>query len=147
MQISRYSAPEFDPYGDARQTETDDGWRAPSQNLELPPRLVDFLLAVSRSANEALLVELALGFGDMGAHISLPDKVKNGVDIATTDAPDRFIPQFEALLGLSLAVDAVDEVLGGSKGAGLATITRADGVERFGAKVVQRHAGRAAATT
>ena len=29
MQISRYSAPEFDPYGEARQTEPDDGWRAP----------------------------------------------------------------------------------------------------------------------
>ena len=29
MQISRYSAPEFDPYGEARQTETDVGWRAP----------------------------------------------------------------------------------------------------------------------
>ena len=27
MQISRYSAPEFDPYGEARQTEPDDGWR------------------------------------------------------------------------------------------------------------------------
>lgn len=42
MQISRYSAPEFDPYGEARQTETDDGWRAPvavrpvSAVLDLP---------------------------------------------------------------------------------------------------------------
>jgi 3-phosphoshikimate 1-carboxyvinyltransferase len=29
MQISRYSAPEFDPYGDNRQTEDDPGWAAP----------------------------------------------------------------------------------------------------------------------
>jgi len=29
MLISKYSEPEFDPYGDARQTDTDDGWRAP----------------------------------------------------------------------------------------------------------------------
>ena len=29
MLISKYSEPEFDPYGDARETETDDGWRAP----------------------------------------------------------------------------------------------------------------------
>ena len=42
MQISRYSAPEFDPYGEARQTEPDDGWRAPvavrpvSAVLDLP---------------------------------------------------------------------------------------------------------------
>jgi 3-phosphoshikimate 1-carboxyvinyltransferase len=35
MQISRYSAPEFDPYGDARPTDTDHGWRAPSATQPL----------------------------------------------------------------------------------------------------------------
>ena len=29
MQISRYSAPEFDPYGDARPADAETGWRAP----------------------------------------------------------------------------------------------------------------------
>lgn len=35
MLISKYSEPEFDPYGDARQTETDDGWRAPLAHSKL----------------------------------------------------------------------------------------------------------------
>jgi 3-phosphoshikimate 1-carboxyvinyltransferase len=57
MQISRYSAPEFDPYGEARQTEPDDGWRAP-----VAVRPLDAVLALpgSKSLTNRELVLAAL---------------------------------------------------------------------------------------
>ena len=60
MQISRYSAPEFDPYGEARQTETDDGWRAP-----VATRPLDSVVALpgSKSLTNRELVLAALADG------------------------------------------------------------------------------------
>ncbi|MRG60614.1 3-phosphoshikimate 1-carboxyvinyltransferase [Agromyces sp. CFH 90414] len=60
MQISRYSAPEFDPYGDNRQTETDDGWLAPVATAPL-----DAVLALpgSKSLTNRELVLAALADG------------------------------------------------------------------------------------
>lgn len=60
MQISRYSAPEFDPYGEARQTETDDGWRAP-----VAPGPLESVVALpgSKSLTNRELVLAALADG------------------------------------------------------------------------------------
>ncbi|MFC9917681.1 3-phosphoshikimate 1-carboxyvinyltransferase [Agromyces binzhouensis] len=60
MQISRYSAPEFDPYGDNRQTETDDGWRAPVASAPLSATLS---LPGSKSLTNRELVLAALADG------------------------------------------------------------------------------------
>lgn len=60
MQISKYSAPEFDPYGDARQTETDDGWRAPVATAPLSAVLG---LPGSKSLTNRELVLAALADG------------------------------------------------------------------------------------
>ncbi|PWC03088.1 3-phosphoshikimate 1-carboxyvinyltransferase [Agromyces badenianii] len=60
MQISRYSAPEFDPYGEARQTETDDGWRAPVATAPLSSVLA---LPGSKSLTNRELVLAALADG------------------------------------------------------------------------------------
>lgn len=57
MQISRYSAPEFDPYGEARQTETDDGWRAP---VAVAPLDAVLALPGSKSLTNRELVLAAL---------------------------------------------------------------------------------------
>jgi 3-phosphoshikimate 1-carboxyvinyltransferase len=57
MQISKYSAPEFDPYGDARQTETDDGWRAP---VAAAPLSAVLALPGSKSLTNRELVLAAL---------------------------------------------------------------------------------------
>ncbi|MDQ2697906.1 MAG: 3-phosphoshikimate 1-carboxyvinyltransferase [Actinomycetota bacterium] len=60
MLISKYSAPEFDPYGDARQTEPEGGWSAPS-----PTRPLDSVLALpgSKSLTNRELVLAALADG------------------------------------------------------------------------------------
>jgi 3-phosphoshikimate 1-carboxyvinyltransferase len=60
MQISRYSAPEFDPYGEARQTETDDGWRAPTATGPLESVVA---LPGSKSLTNRELVLAALADG------------------------------------------------------------------------------------
>ncbi|MEF3404416.1 3-phosphoshikimate 1-carboxyvinyltransferase [Agromyces sp. CCNWLW203] len=60
MQISKYSAPEFDPYGDARQTETDDGWRAP---VAAAPLAAVLGLPGSKSLTNRELVLAALADG------------------------------------------------------------------------------------
>src|ERR687897_382041 len=60
MQISRYSAPEFDPYGEARQTETDDGWRAPTASGPLESVVA---LPGSKSLTNRELVLAALADG------------------------------------------------------------------------------------
>ncbi|GAA4367866.1 3-phosphoshikimate 1-carboxyvinyltransferase [Agromyces bauzanensis] len=60
MQISRYSAPEFDPYGEARQTETDDGWRAP---VAVGPLASVVALPGSKSLTNRELVLAALADG------------------------------------------------------------------------------------
>ena len=39
MQVSRYSAPEFDPYGDQRPVEGDGGWHAPVASAPLSAHL------------------------------------------------------------------------------------------------------------
>ena len=60
MLISRYSAPEFDPYGDARQTEPDGGWQAP-----VAARPLESVLALpgSKSLTNRELVLAALAEG------------------------------------------------------------------------------------
>ncbi|WP_127792951.1 3-phosphoshikimate 1-carboxyvinyltransferase [Agromyces sp. LHK192] len=60
MQISRYSAPEFDPYGDQRQTDTDDGWLAPVATAPLEASLS---LPGSKSLTNRELVLAALADG------------------------------------------------------------------------------------
>ena len=60
MQISRYSEPEFDPYGEARQTETDDGWRAPTATGPLESVVA---LPGSKSLTNRELVLAALADG------------------------------------------------------------------------------------
>ena len=60
MQISKYSAPEFDPYGDARPTETDDGWRAP---VAAAPLSAVLGLPGSKSLTNRELVLAALADG------------------------------------------------------------------------------------
>ncbi|KRC58527.1 3-phosphoshikimate 1-carboxyvinyltransferase [Agromyces sp. Root81] len=68
MQISRYSAPEFDPYGEARQTETDDGWRAP---LAIAPLSSVLALPGSKSLTNRELVLAALSDGPSTLHAPL----------------------------------------------------------------------------
>jgi 3-phosphoshikimate 1-carboxyvinyltransferase len=60
MLISKYSAPEFDPYGDARQTEPDGGWLAP-----VAARPLESVLALpgSKSLTNRELVLAALADG------------------------------------------------------------------------------------
>src|SRR6478752_2043305 len=60
MQISRYSEPEFDPYGDARQTESDDGWPAP---VATGPLQAVISLPGSKSLTNRELVLAALSDG------------------------------------------------------------------------------------
>jgi 3-phosphoshikimate 1-carboxyvinyltransferase len=60
MQVSRYSAPEFDPYGDNRPTESDTGWRAPTASGPLAARLS---LPGSKSLTNRELVLAALADG------------------------------------------------------------------------------------
>ncbi|MFC5791931.1 3-phosphoshikimate 1-carboxyvinyltransferase [Agromyces tardus] len=60
MQISRYSAPEFDPYGDNRQTDTDAGWRAP---VAPGPLAAVLSLPGSKSLTNRELVLAALADG------------------------------------------------------------------------------------
>ncbi|WP_173921948.1 3-phosphoshikimate 1-carboxyvinyltransferase [Agromyces sp. Marseille-P2726] len=60
MQISRYSAPEFDPYGDARPTGTDEGWQAPTAAGPLSSVLA---IPGSKSLTNRELVLAALGDG------------------------------------------------------------------------------------
>jgi 3-phosphoshikimate 1-carboxyvinyltransferase len=68
MQISRYSAPEFDPYGEARQTETDDGWRAP---VAVRPVSAVLDLPGSKSLTNRELVLAALADGPSVLHAPL----------------------------------------------------------------------------
>lgn len=68
MQISRYSAPEFDPYGEARQTETDVGWRAPVATAPLSSVLA---LPGSKSLTNRELVLAALADGPSTLHAPL----------------------------------------------------------------------------
>lgn len=68
MQISRYSAPEFDPYGEARQTDTDDGWRAPVAVSALSSVLA---LPGSKSLTNRELVLAALADGPSTLHAPL----------------------------------------------------------------------------
>lgn len=60
MLISKYSAPEFDPYGDARQTEPDGGWSAPVASRPLESVLA---LPGSKSLTNRELVLAALADG------------------------------------------------------------------------------------
>lgn len=60
MQLSRYSAPEFDPYGDNRQVESDDGWRAPVASV---PLAATMSLPGSKSLTNRELVLAALADG------------------------------------------------------------------------------------
>ncbi|WP_448003906.1 3-phosphoshikimate 1-carboxyvinyltransferase [Agromyces bauzanensis] len=68
MQISRYSAPEFDPYGEARQTETDDGWRAP---VAAGPLASVVAIPGSKSLTNRELVLAALADGHSTLHAPL----------------------------------------------------------------------------
>lgn len=68
MQIQRYSAPEFDPYGDARQHEPDDGWLAPVASAPL-----ESVVAIpgSKSLTNRELVLAALADGPSTLHAPL----------------------------------------------------------------------------
>ncbi|WP_308799675.1 3-phosphoshikimate 1-carboxyvinyltransferase [Agromyces silvae] len=68
MQISRYSEPEFDPYGDARQTESDDGWLAP---VATGPLEAVISLPGSKSLTNRELVLAALSDGPSTLHAPL----------------------------------------------------------------------------
>ena len=68
MQISRYSEPEFDPYGDARQTESDDGWLAP---VATGPLSAVVSLPGSKSLTNRELVLAALADGPSTLHAPL----------------------------------------------------------------------------
>ena len=68
MLISKYSEPEFDPYGDARQTETDDGWRAPLAASKLSAVLS---LPGSKSLTNRELVLAALADSSSTLHAPL----------------------------------------------------------------------------
>ncbi|WP_448809408.1 3-phosphoshikimate 1-carboxyvinyltransferase [Agromyces bauzanensis] len=68
MQISRYSAPEFDPYGEARQTEADDGWRAP---VATGPLASVVAVPGSKSLTNRELVLAALADGHSTLHAPL----------------------------------------------------------------------------
>ena len=68
MQISRYSAPEFDPYGEARQTEPDEGWRAPVATAPLESVVA---LPGSKSLTNRELVLAALADGPSTLHAPL----------------------------------------------------------------------------
>lgn len=68
MQISRYSEPEFDPYGDARQTESDDGWTAP---VATRPLRAVISLPGSKSLTNRELVLAALADGPSTLHAPL----------------------------------------------------------------------------
>ncbi|NUT57663.1 MAG: 3-phosphoshikimate 1-carboxyvinyltransferase, partial [Agromyces sp.] len=65
MQISRYSAPEFDPYGDNRQQEPDAGWLAPTATAPL-----ESVVAIpgSKSLTNRELVLAALADGPSTLH-------------------------------------------------------------------------------
>ncbi|MFD5865996.1 3-phosphoshikimate 1-carboxyvinyltransferase [Agromyces sp. NPDC127015] len=60
MQISRYSEPEFDPYGDMKQTDADASWRAPRATAPLTAALA---LPGSKSLTNRELVLAALADG------------------------------------------------------------------------------------
>ncbi|BDZ53681.1 hypothetical protein GCM10025870_07540 [Agromyces marinus] len=60
MQLSRYSAPEFDPYGDDRPVETDEGWRAPTASQPIATTLS---IPGSKSLTNRELVLAALADG------------------------------------------------------------------------------------
>lgn len=68
MQISRYSAPEFDPYGDARQHEPDDGWLAPVARAPLASVVA---IPGSKSLTNRELVLAALADGPSTLHAPL----------------------------------------------------------------------------
>src|SRR6478752_7435582 len=68
MLISKYSEPEFDPYGDRRETEPDPGWLAPVAEKPL-----DSVLALpgSKSLTNRELVLAALADGPSTLHAPL----------------------------------------------------------------------------
>ncbi len=68
MQISRYSAPEFDPYGESRPTDTDDGWSAP---VAATPLQSVVALPGSKSLTNRELVLAALADGPSTLHAPL----------------------------------------------------------------------------
>jgi 3-phosphoshikimate 1-carboxyvinyltransferase len=68
MLISRYSEPEFDPYGDARLTEPDDGWPAP---VATRPLHAVISLPGSKSLTNRELVLAALADGPSTLHAPL----------------------------------------------------------------------------
>ncbi|ANJ27634.1 3-phosphoshikimate 1-carboxyvinyltransferase [Agromyces aureus] len=68
MLISKYSEPEFDPYGDRRETEPDPGWLAP-----VAEKALDSVLALpgSKSLTNRELVLAALADGPSTLHAPL----------------------------------------------------------------------------
>ncbi len=68
MQITPYSEPEFDPYGDARQTEPDAGWLAPTAG---GPLAATVSLPGSKSLTNRELVLAALADGPSTLHAPL----------------------------------------------------------------------------
>ncbi len=68
MQISRYSAPEFDPYGESRPTDTDEGWHAPVATGPLESVVA---LPGSKSLTNRELVLAALADGPSTLHAPL----------------------------------------------------------------------------
>lgn len=68
MLISRYSEPEFDPYGDARPTEPDEGWAAP---VATGPLHAVVSLPGSKSLTNRELVLAALSDGPSTLHAPL----------------------------------------------------------------------------
>jgi 3-phosphoshikimate 1-carboxyvinyltransferase len=110
MQISRYSAPEFDPYGEAKQTESDEGWRAPVATAPL-----DAVLALPGSKSltnrELVLAALADGRSTLRAPLWSRDSE------LMIDGLRALGTRFDALpgtggFGADLRVTPADELLG-----------------------------------
>jgi 3-phosphoshikimate 1-carboxyvinyltransferase len=110
MQISRYSAPEFDPYGDNRQTDADEGWHAP---VATRPVGAVVSLPGSKSLTNRELVLAALADGPSTLHAPLwsrdSELMIDGLRALGTRI-DR-VPG-EGAFGDDLRVTPADELLG-----------------------------------
>ncbi|KQM84083.1 3-phosphoshikimate 1-carboxyvinyltransferase [Agromyces sp. Leaf222] len=110
MQIQKYSEPEFDPYGDRRETEPDPGWLAP-----VAAQPLDSVLALpgSKSLTNRELVLAALADGPSTLHAPLWSRDSE----LMIDALRAFGTVFERMpatggFGDDLRVIPADELLG-----------------------------------
>ncbi|QAY74530.1 3-phosphoshikimate 1-carboxyvinyltransferase [Agromyces protaetiae] len=110
MQISPYSKPEFDPYGDNRQTDVDEGWLAPVALRELSA-VVSIPGSKSLTNRELVLAALADGPSTLHAPLFSRDSELMIEGLTSLGARIERIPG-TGEFGSDLRVTPADELTG-----------------------------------